>query len=403
MRVSIFQIACFSISAILLISVLVIKICGHLNNRDEEEEEEEPIEKDKKPKKLRKPGVGVAIAKELVFWLVPIIAVIVLFLFVLMIGIEQTASMAPTLEVGGIQITNRLAYKNHPVERGDIITFDSPEPEDDRIMVKRVVGLPGETISFVDGEVYIDGIQLPEAYLADDVETNSYHSFLVPPDHYFVMGDNRENSFDSRDWINTFVSRGHIHGKLVFNANPIWKKTPEIGNTKEPIILSMNDSGGIWVYSKGQSEAKPVQVIVYAILSHEEVCLAIDNYIFSGESPYSSAPTLPSGCHWEGIAYTVGYNAYTDVSADSYVNVKLCDSEGKPFGWNGTEYTKKTHDIIAFSRLDEDNVRHNLICYYPIPDGCDSYTLEIGEGSLNNSFQRTLFIKSPSLVGNVTG
>jgi signal peptidase I len=118
-----------------------------------------------------------------------------------------TASMEPTLQEGDRVLVNKLSYDLHDVNRGDIIVFERPEaassahPEDDiKDLIKRVVGLPGETIEARDGAVYVDGRMLEESYLPDGVTTRDFEETDVPEGFVFVMGDNRGNSSDSRSF-----------------------------------------------------------------------------------------------------------------------------------------------------------------------------------------------------------
>jgi len=110
-------------------------------------------------------------------------------------------SMAPTLDEGDRVLVNKLSYKMHEVHRGDMVVFDRPEgsPESDiKDLIKRVIGLPGETIEARDGAVYIDGDRLEEPYLDDGVRTENLPETQIPAGHVFVMGDNRTGSSDSR-------------------------------------------------------------------------------------------------------------------------------------------------------------------------------------------------------------
>ncbi|MGH9033896.1 MAG: signal peptidase I, partial [Acidimicrobiia bacterium] len=125
-------------------------------------------------------------------------------------------SMTPTLKVGDRVLVNKLSYKLHDVNRGDIVVFEAPDDEGTpgvKDLVKRVVGLPGETVELRDGQVFIDNKPLDEPYLAPDdtrqtVPTQDFAgkceppvsrtTCVVPADSYLVFGDNRNESKDGR-------------------------------------------------------------------------------------------------------------------------------------------------------------------------------------------------------------
>ncbi|MDQ1373501.1 MAG: signal peptidase [Actinomycetota bacterium] len=112
-------------------------------------------------------------------------------------------SMVPQLKKGDRVLVNKLSYHLHDVHRGDIVVFERPpsEPTDPQIkdLIKRVIGLPGETVSGDNsGHVLINGKRLNEPYLPKGVTTTGLQEYKIPPHHYWVMGDNRGNSKDSR-------------------------------------------------------------------------------------------------------------------------------------------------------------------------------------------------------------
>lgn len=129
-------------------------------------------------------------------------------------GIIPTGSMSPNYEAGSIFSGLRLIDEEN-LERGTAVTFYYGGI----IYLKRVIGLPGETISFQDGAVFIDGVRYDESdYLASDVDTYPQESgdeFLVPEGCYFVLGDNRTNSYDSRYWDEPYVAAEDVIAKML--------------------------------------------------------------------------------------------------------------------------------------------------------------------------------------------
>jgi signal peptidase I len=115
-------------------------------------------------------------------------------------------SMQPTLHRGEYVIVSRLSYKLHPPERGDVIVFQRPEG----MRIKRVIGLPGETVEIRQGQVFVDGQSVPESYVKHP-GSYSMAPRIMGSDEYFVLGDNRNNSSDSHNWGP--VPFGEIDGK----------------------------------------------------------------------------------------------------------------------------------------------------------------------------------------------
>jgi len=112
-----------------------------------------------------------------------------------------SASMDPTLKVDDRVLVNKLSYHLHSVHRGDIVVFKAPpEERTEKIkdLVKRVIGLPGDTIESRDGQVYINDRRLKEPYLPKGTRTEDLPRTVIPAGHYFMMGDNRGASSDSR-------------------------------------------------------------------------------------------------------------------------------------------------------------------------------------------------------------
>lgn len=133
--------------------------------------------------------------------------------YVLEFSHVMSESMEPTVMTGNMAVCNRLAYLNHPIERGDIISFWSEEYE--KSLIKRIIGLPGDEITFSDGHVLINGSIVYEDYLPKGVETNCERTFVVPQQTVFVLGDNREVSLDSRHFQNPYIPVDDIKGKYI--------------------------------------------------------------------------------------------------------------------------------------------------------------------------------------------
>ena len=154
-----------------------------------------------------------------------IVVFILLGVFFVQPVVVEGTSMLPQLHDGERLLVNKLVYYKIQsvswghIERGDIVVFWYPN-DPDKSYVKRVIGLPGETVEVKQGKVYINGTQLEEDYL--DTEHNqslpSWPIKKVEEHHYFVMGDNRDNSSDSRYW--GLVPEKYIYGKAFFRY---WK------------------------------------------------------------------------------------------------------------------------------------------------------------------------------------
>ncbi len=121
----------------------------------------------------------------------------------------RSRSMAPTLPDGSLALTRGLR-PGTPVRRGDLVVLQSHELGER--MVKRIIGLPGETVAITAGQVSIDGRALAEPYASRSVFTDTYQ---VPPGHYFLLGDNRDASSDSRSWRNPYIARQDLLGRIL--------------------------------------------------------------------------------------------------------------------------------------------------------------------------------------------
>lgn len=168
-----------------------------------------------------------SVGKELFQWVLVILgAVILAFLidtFVIVNAQIPSGSMENTIMTGDRVFGNRLAYKFSDPKRFDIIIFKYPDDES-QLFIKRIIGLPGETVEIHDGNIYINGSDSPleDVDIKEPME-GSFGPYTVPEGCYFVMGDNRNNSRDSRYWENTFVSEDEILGKAVLRYWPLNK------------------------------------------------------------------------------------------------------------------------------------------------------------------------------------
>jgi len=161
----------------------------------------------------------------LVEWVVLIVGALTLALLIKMFLFQAfyipSESMDPTLKKDDRVLVNKLSYKMHDVNRGDIIVFKAPPGVDESIkdLVKRVIALPGETVEGKEAMVWIDGEPLEESYLPEGVVTLDFPATMVPPESYWVMGDNRINSQDSR--VFQFVPEGDIVGRVFIRILPV--------------------------------------------------------------------------------------------------------------------------------------------------------------------------------------
>ncbi|MDX1977929.1 MAG: signal peptidase I [Pseudanabaenaceae cyanobacterium bins.68] len=157
-----------------------------------------------------------------------------------------SSSMEPTLQINDRLIIEKISYRFRPPQRGEIVVFYPPNtpvvPDNTKVYIKRLIGLPGDQISITQGKVYINGEAIPEPYIAEppayqlpnldpnnpDACPNCFvperlnlkpqPSFTVPANSYWVMGDNRNNSLDSHAW--GFLPAENLVGRAVFRYWP---------------------------------------------------------------------------------------------------------------------------------------------------------------------------------------
>lgn len=151
------------------------------------------------------------------YLLITVVVVVILFRVILQLAWVPSGSMETTIPTKSLLVSLRLPYLvgDPELERGDVITFWSEEMG--KLLVKRVVGLPGEEISFDGGFVYVDGRLLDEPYLNQQGITVSTDrkSFTIPEGCVFMMGDNRGGSDDSRYWDDPYVPLSQVRAKVL--------------------------------------------------------------------------------------------------------------------------------------------------------------------------------------------
>ncbi len=166
-------------------------------------------------------------------WIYPFLAAFVLFLFVrqfVFFNVKvPTGSMLPTIQLQDRILVTRI-YNFDKIQRGDILVFDSQE--NGKTLIKRLIGLPGDTIKLMpNGEVYVNGKLSEEDYVKNQINEEEFNKglyttfsygnmelgeYIIPEGHYFFLGDNRSSSVDARYWKEPYISQGDIQGKAQF-------------------------------------------------------------------------------------------------------------------------------------------------------------------------------------------
>src|SRR5579864_1707695 len=171
-----------------------------------------------KSKPSRAAGLFSAWMRDLIISL-GISAFIIVFLYQ-PVKVEGT-SMMPSLDDQERIFINKFVYRIEPIQRGDIVVFRYPR-DPQKSFIKRVIGVAGDHVRIVDGRVFLNGKMLVEDYVPGAYEDGrSYPEIVVPPDSYFVLGDHRSLSNDSRDFGP--VDASYIYGKAVFGYWPVDK------------------------------------------------------------------------------------------------------------------------------------------------------------------------------------
>lgn len=167
------------------------------------------------------------IIMELLKWLVQalIISLILSFIFnkIIIIGHVPSESMENTLNINDRVIGNRLAYRKEVPKTGDIIIFRLPD-DPEQLFVKRIIGVPGDHIKIQKDFILINGKKISEPYIKETMLPKRVGYYVVPEKYYFVLGDNRNNSYDSRFWDKTYVPEENIIARVDYIIYPKIKK-----------------------------------------------------------------------------------------------------------------------------------------------------------------------------------
>jgi len=153
--------------------------------------------------------------------IVIVVAVVLIRSFIATPIIVNGSSMYPTLEDGEYMLLNKISYRFNEIKRGEIIVFEY----DNERLIKRVIGLPGEKIAVIDGNLYINDQVYEEDYLEENTVDFTLEELgldsTIPKGYYFVMGDNRDESKDSR--LIGYITEDSIIGKTSFSLYPFSK------------------------------------------------------------------------------------------------------------------------------------------------------------------------------------
>lgn len=162
------------------------------------------------------------LANEILSWIKYLVLAMIIGLSISSLvkpTIVSGMSMYPTLHEGDYLLVNRMAYKFNQPKRGDIVVFQS-HLSDERYLIKRVIGIEGDKVEIKNGEVFLNDQKLEEPYIKN-MKTNGNLAVVVPQNAVFVLGDNRENSLDSRSPDIGFVHVDEILGKVFVSVFPL--------------------------------------------------------------------------------------------------------------------------------------------------------------------------------------
>ena len=197
------------------------------NEKARRRREDDDLRLEEEEERLRKgqTSVGREILSYIIMIGVVVAIVLVVNQFLLINARIPSASMENTIMVNDRVFGSRLAYRKADPQRYDIIIFKYPDDES-TYFIKRIIGLPGETVTIKDGKVYIDASTKPlDDSFCSETPTGDFGPYKVPAGHYFVMGDNRDYAFDSRATNFGCVSQEEIYGKPMVRIYPFDRLT----------------------------------------------------------------------------------------------------------------------------------------------------------------------------------
>lgn len=196
----------------------------------DDDQQAEPEEDRVGPEDQQEPGEEVgqdSILRDLLEWAAVLVFAVAVALFLRAFVLQsfwiESGSMERTLEVRDRVVVNRLSYRFGDPSNGDIVVFDRPDdlagPSATKDLIKRIIGIGGDTVEGRDGVVYLNGLLLDEPYLQPEVYTTDFGPVDVPDGELWLMGDNRERSSDSRSFGP--VSTDHVVGRAFFRFWPL--------------------------------------------------------------------------------------------------------------------------------------------------------------------------------------
>ena len=325
-------------------------------------------------------------------FLIPLVAFLFVIIFVISPSHPSSGSMEPTIMTNAFVLENKIAYKWHDIERGDIINFR----KDGIVYGKRVIGTAGDHIEFHDGYVYINDELLDESdYIPDYVDTNCVETFDVPTGCVFVMGDNREDSYDSRFWEYPYISTSDVISKVIFFCNNI--RVPDISKLFKPEAddIVENNSHPLDDYSEDSNvkitttTSNPIIGTGYTTLAIYDnnlnanvVGLLVLEELYEGNAAneiiksYGGRKQKAS----PGTKFVVARYSSTIDPRELYIDCKLLDVDGSLINYNQKEYSSRCYDIYSkIKKCNDCNLYENIYVYFEVPIGIKEYLLKFGE------------------------